>query len=208
MTDERDEEFRIVFVDGQGNETGSQTIKLGPVVAEPDHESWDVAGAVRELCNGEDDLRFAVTALDRLDGWHHAFELMRDLSATGEVSQKRIESFFAVYGLDLRGSVKDDALLFDVMRRLLRPYEGDGLILYRGDTAANHARRTYGPSWTTGIETAKMFVGFHREQGSVLLETFAPAEAVISRRSPENDHLGEQEYFVDARLLNEVRRID
>ncbi len=100
-----------------------------------------------------------------------------------------------------------DLPVIDALRALYPPYRGRGLRLYRGESARNRRRRTYGYSWTRSREVAECFAtGLHQtaEGGSVLLETDAPAAAII-RVVRGGLHDGEREVWVDRRLLGHVR---
>jgi hypothetical protein len=55
-------------------------------------------------------------------------------------------------GDHIRCEIGDDPVLIDGLRALLPPYVGDPVRLYRGDSAWNRRRRTYGVSWTTNID--------------------------------------------------------
>jgi hypothetical protein len=48
----------------------------------------------------------------------------------------------------IRDSTGDDLLLARGLKVLLPPYKGPGRVLFRGDTALNRRRRTYGLSWS------------------------------------------------------------
>src|SRR5690606_17139289 len=93
-------------------------------------------------------------------------------------------------------------------RMLLPPYDGAPMLLYRGEGARNLRRRTYGPSWTKSREMAETFALQDRWRytrgGSVLLETLAPAEAIICA----SDEFQEEEYLVDRRMLDNVKVLD
>ena len=86
------------------------------------------------------------------------------------------------YGDGWRSNVNDDLLVLDVLRCLLLPYEGPGLTLYRGDSAFNRRRRTYGMSWSASRDIASDFAQRHRfryEAGSALLQAEAPPDAIV-----------------------------
>ena len=81
-------------------------------------------------------------------------------------------------------SVTDDIALATGLRALLPPYRGGGVTLYRSEGFPNRRRRTYGLSWTSDIRVARAFAESRAatyQGGAVLLRTFAPASAVISR---------------------------
>jgi hypothetical protein len=78
--------------------------------------------------------------------------------------------------------VDDHPALCDAARVLLPKYRGPAVHLFRGAGALERRRRAYGMSWSTQIAAAERFAEERRvmDGGSVLLETLAPPEAIIS----------------------------
>ena len=78
--------------------------------------------------------------------------------------------------------VDDHPALCEAARILLPKYQGPPVRLFRGAGAAERRRRAYGLSWSTQIAAAERFAEERRvmDGGSVLLETLAPPEAIIS----------------------------
>lgn len=120
-------------------------------------------------------------------------------------------SFLAIWeagGDHLRDLIDDDLLLLNLLHRFLPPYTGPDVELFRGETAWNRRRRTYGMSWSADREAATCFALDLRSSGdggSVLLRTMAPSDAIIcaphvlgARRAAE------AEYIVDRRRLTDV----
>ncbi|TCA38498.1 hypothetical protein E0H72_26430 [Rhizobium leguminosarum bv. viciae] len=98
-----------------------------------------------------------------------------------------------------------DRILVDAYRVLLPSYRGPAVLLYRGEGADNRRRRCYGLSWSANRSVAERFAeGTSRmyEDGSVLLETLAPPEAILMKMPKR---YGEDEYLVDRRSLRAVR---
>jgi hypothetical protein len=104
--------------------------------------------------------------------------------------------------------VNDDLVLFDVLRRFLPPYTGPAVELFRDDTMVNHLQQTYGMSWSADRSAAVSYANDLRracDGGSVLLQTAAPADAIICA-----PHVlgairpAEAEYVVDRRQLRRV----
>ena len=109
-----------------------------------------------------------------------AFKRIARLSQPSRDFQTAIVHLVAEWGDSLRCELGDDLLLCDALRALLPPYQGAApLRLYRGETAHNRQRRTYGASWSRNRELANSFAQdwFQRtcEGGSVLLERMRPA---------------------------------
>ena len=108
----------------------------------------------------------------------------------------------------IRDEFRKDRFLLPVLRTLLPPYEGPAVRLYRGDSAFNRRRRSYGMSWSAHREVAERFaLGIWRtfKGGSVLLETVAPPEAIICAVHLHDDNFKEAEYLVDRRRLPLVK---
>lgn len=173
----------------------------------------EAAAAFRDATVAGDAEAFyrALEAVDITGCWQEAF---RGLAGAGAPAAFR-RRFMAVWQQDgdtLRSSVTDDAALATGLRALLPPYRGGDVILYRGEGFPNRRRRTYGLSWTSDIRVARAFAESRAaiyQGGAVLLKTFAPAEAVISRTPGRSERFGyEAEYIVDRRLLKEVSAVE
>jgi hypothetical protein len=110
----------------------------------------------------------------------------------------------------IRREVADDIVLLDALRRLLPPYQGPALVLYRGETWREFSVQSYGMCWTSSRECAETFacaLNAEYPDGGVLIETFAPTDAIISQ-APTSGVCGwERQYVVDRRRLNEVRQL-
>lgn len=140
-----------------------------------------------------------------IDGWRLAFRKISKLEA---VSSKIRSAFSLVWveNKSLRRLVDDDFVMISALRILLPTYVGDALVLYRGESAS--ANRRYGLSWTDDLKVAERFATDARQNGkggSVLLEVDAPATAIIGTTMSIGDRYHEREYFVDRRLLRNVR---
>lgn len=154
--------------------------------------------------------------LDALDCGSHMFfyscdwrALVGDLChSTGTDAQK--EAFatqWVTHGAKIREQTADDTLLVQTLRRWLPPFHGDGLVLYRGESAERVTHKQYGLCWTTKIEVASMFAsGLNAvlPAGGVLLRAFASRDAVISGPGRHSVYLGEAEHTVDPANLTNV----
>jgi hypothetical protein len=85
-----------------------------------------------------------------------AFRAVTRVSVPDEF-RDRLAGAWCQSGNHIRSEVGDDLILIKALRVLLPTYRGDALRLYRGDSAWNRRRRTYGLSWTTDIEVARSF---------------------------------------------------
>jgi hypothetical protein len=137
--------------------------------------------------------------------------LIRAAGRLGSVPATTRDGFVWVWadlGDSLRAAAATDLELINALRVLLPPYDGPALRLFRGDGAINRRRRAYGASWTTSPEVAEAFAvnrSVDYPDGTVLLETEAPAGAIISATWLLHNDYGEFEHVVDRRRLQRVR---
>lgn len=127
-------------------------------------------------------------ALER--GCHISFYSCDWSSVVGELSNCEGTEFhreacatrWVTHGAKIREQTQDDRLLVGVLRKWLPPYRGDGLTLYRGESADRAGRQQYGLCWTPNVEVATMFAsGLNavRPDGGVLLRAYAPGNSII-----------------------------
>ena len=171
------------------------------------------AAADTLICAAEtNDIEKFAEALEALeynsDGWKRVLRKAK----TCKIHPDFRSTFLTLWehaGDTLRSKINNDLLLLDLLREFLPAYTGPALELFRGETAWNRRRRTYGMAWSADREAAACFAG-HRDRrasmgGSVLVRTVAPSEAIIcaphvlGARRP-----AEAEYIVDRRRLTDV----
>jgi hypothetical protein len=155
-----------------------------------------------------EDLVTALVAVDELFIWPGAWAAIAKLPGTtpGPI-REAFYNYWIEHGDHLRGE-SSDLVLIHGLRKVMLPYTGGPLTLYRGDGWANRQHRTYGLSWTADRDIADSFAqGICRtsEGGSALLATEAPANAIICAPHRLNDRYEEAEYVVDRTQLRDVR---
>ncbi len=100
--------------------------------------------------------------------------------------------------------------LLSELHKLLPAYRGGQMRLYRGDTFRNYKRRVHGVSWSASREEATDFAIEHAtwfKDGGVLLETVAPADAIVCALCEFDDEFNEAEYVVNPLRLQDVRMV-
>lgn len=141
-------------------------------------------------------------------GWTVAMrKAARDLK---EPVSPEIQSAFLVVWIKYKMlplKVGDHRALCTALRLLLPPYRGPAVRLYRGASAGERRRRIYGVSWTIDKEVADRFAQDYRtwDDGSVLLETIAPPQAVLCSVDEAGGYYEESEYILDRRHLSGVK---
>jgi hypothetical protein len=168
------------------------------------------------------------TAADRVaeagDGWLSAF---RKLISKGRPVSQEIQNAFQQFWIqskDFPRRIGNDRVLCDAVRILLPPYHGPGLLLYRGTTAGERRRRTYGLSWSDDLISAEDFARRCSADDGIVLETLAPPDAILAairyskpfdaseieqvkHESPNaaiHEYHHEREYVIDRRHLGPV----
>jgi hypothetical protein len=111
------------------------------------------------------------------------------------------------FGERIRVCTADDGLLAKALHAWLPLYDGSGLTLYRGESAARYEAGRLGFNWTTKQATAEMFgSGWNalHPGGGCLLRCDVPAAAIISAPDSHSRWLGEDEFVVDPSMLQGV----
>jgi hypothetical protein len=173
-----------------------------------------VAATRDSLRNADHDrLSVAIELADELVMFGHRLMMLTVRQCPPPVASFRLrvrDAIWLPFGDHIREEVGDDLLLADALRVLLPTYRGPAMRLWRGESAWNRRRRTYGLSWSRHADVAHGFArGVTRthQGGSVVLETCAPAEAIICAVPSSVDRYGEREVLVDRRRLGKIRVI-
>jgi len=159
-----------------------------------------------------DDPEGLVASLEELEtslfGWRRAFQQIAKLEAVPIGMKDRMLALWCHHGDTLRGEIGHDMTLVKALRVLLPPYDGPGLTVYRGDSAWNWRRRSYGLSWSSSMEVADGHASGRLWRastgGSVVLKVHADPAAIICAPGLIANSYGEDEYIVDRRHVRGV----
>lgn len=151
--------------------------------------------------------RALVRLSENSDALRKAFRRIARESKVPMTTRMCFLSFWFSFGEHWRNEVGDDRILLPALRALMPSYRGSAVELFRGDSMWNRRRRTYGPCWSRSRIVAEQHAAgpwrSHHSEGSVLLRTLAPANAIICAL-PDHVTSDEEEYIVDRRFLNHV----
>lgn len=135
--------------------------------------------------------------------------LMRELIACAPKDTAIANCFHTQWHVShhyIRILIDDDELLMNMLWVWLPRYEGPDLLLYRGENIDRLERGVIGTAWSNRENTALMFVSGLNAigKGGVIIDTTAPAEAIIAGPSVHSRRLNEHEYTVDRRRLGNI----
>ena len=108
---------------------------------------------------------------------------------------------WTTFGGGIRTDSGDDLLLIMALRKLLPPYKGGDMILYRDETRHNRDRRTYGISWSAQPGLARSVT--KETKSRIMLKAMVPAKAIIAMVPRVRDRYRENEFLVDRTCLAE-----
>ena len=154
-----------------------------------------------------------VTSLEEVRAvraWRKALLTIRCLSPPPAPFRERALALWSEEGDEFRKEIYAEGgyrLLADALSVLLPFYQGEAMRLWRGSTAWGRRRSVYGLAWSRSKSVADAFARGAAQRypdGSVLLETVAPAAAIICI-VPHSDLRGEKEVLVDHRHLTAVQ---
>jgi hypothetical protein len=135
------------------------------------------------------------------------FEALANVPRPSAACREAFLSAWVTQGLWIRENFSVDPLLPAMLANLLPGYAGPPMELFRGERGSNHRDRTYGPSWTSKRSTAEMFAsGLNRcpQTGGVLLRSTITSSGILAEPTAHSRYLGEWEYIVDRRSLEQV----
>jgi hypothetical protein len=177
--------------------------------------AWNRNQTIRRFCrylqNGDSTgLEATLRALNQLDCWRQAVGQLMTGPSPNITKGCALLSFWNTYGSHSipSGLRKDLPRLVDALKYLLPAYTGQGLTLYRGELESRHTKRVYGISWTPIFEKAKEFADrLSPDEGNgVVLKIEATPKMIVAAMKDYSQHtltLGEDEYLVDPRLIQE-----
>ncbi|NNU45235.1 hypothetical protein [Ramlibacter montanisoli] len=118
---------------------------------------------------------------------------------TAVLRREDFETYWIEAGHQIREQVDDDRALIRLLRKMLPPYSGPGLDLYRGENVNRWRAGRLGLAWTLDVETARMFGrGLNAFYGGgVLLRARFEAPAILSAPSEHSRYLDEGQFTVD-----------
>jgi hypothetical protein len=154
-----------------------------------------------DFCKGQYDYRVEETL------WPIVFDFLVQHLDEMTVDKDSVHLLWTVNGGHLRRKVSNDALVLKVLIKVLPGYDGEGLILYRGECQFLYEQNKIGFCWTPKFSVAEMFAsGLNSiESGGVLLKAFAPTEAILAKPNKHSSsQMQEFEYTCNPNLLTDI----
>lgn len=160
-----------------------------------------------------DDLKRAFDAIDENDGaaYRKVLEAATRCEGVPDDFREALHLAWTVRGFHHRAEIKDDDLFIRAFRQVFPPYEGNKVVLYRGERSSELELGRLGLNWSTDQEIARMFAsGLCTTYGcdGVLLTAVAEPSAIITGPNHHSANwLREMEHIVDPRMLVEVEEV-
>jgi hypothetical protein len=155
----------------------------------------------------------SVSSLREITSRNEWATVARSLLAGGEPAFpiEVFDTYWIEAGHRIREQVADDAVLAAMLRQVLKPYSGPGVVLYRGENIARWRAGTVGFAWTQEFDVAEMFgAGLNAiHSGGVLLRGAFEPPAIISGPNDHSSYLQEGQYTIDPNVrvpLIELKR--
>lgn len=110
----------------------------------------------------------------------------------------------------IREKMGDDIQLLELLRLLMPPYEGNGMMLYRGENTDRYRIGRIGFCWTSNEDKARQFArGLNAyKSGGVLLRAWVPAGAILAGMHPHSQYLGEYEITIDGTGVEQLEVLE
>ncbi|TBH09917.1 hypothetical protein [Rhizobium leguminosarum] len=146
----------------------------------------------------------AIEGLAYTDAWRDAFLAIRKKANPSMAFRLEMGGLWALHGAMIRNALNDDLLLADALRKILPPYSGGDMTLYRGEGFENRCKRAYGLCWTSEEPVARYFAKDRASDypaGTVLLRAEVPKASIVASIHDLDPENGEFEYLVDRRFL-------
>lgn len=89
--------------------------------------------------------------------WTAAFEHIAQHADSTTFDKSVTHTFWTMNGGHLRNKIRNDALILRVLRKTMPSYDGNGMILYRGECNFLYEQQKIGFCWSPKIEVAKCF---------------------------------------------------
>lgn len=119
-----------------------------------------------------------------------------------------IGTYWIVAGHRIREQVANDRVLVNFLRKVLPPYAGSALVLFRGESRDRFLANKIGLSWSQDQAVAEMFAtGLNSFGGGLVLRAVFDPTGIIAEPNDHSRYLGEHQYTVDPSAIQEVEVI-
>jgi hypothetical protein len=153
---------------------------------------------------GNRDMLIAALKVESNDAWRDACE--RTFNSTNDLAADA-QGLFVEFGHRIRDRINDDLIMTKLLQRMLPPFTGSGMQLFRGENADRYHEGQIGFCWTPKREIAEMFgsgLNAMAGAGGLLLSSLVRSSAIIAGPNAHSMWLGEEEYWVCPSRLEEV----
>ncbi|MCG7388312.1 hypothetical protein [Pantoea sp. ACRSB] len=135
--------------------------------------------------------------------WLPFVQRMSDSGLITAALQNAFHITWVESGHIIRNQINDDEAVAFLLSKLMPPYSGEGMTVFRGENEIRFKSGLIGFCWTANREIAERFArGLNACKGNgLLLEAYAPSNAIFSVPNEHSRYLEEDEVTVNPRKL-------
>lgn len=124
--------------------------------------------------------------------------------------QEAFHSLWIEKGHFLREKIDDDKKLVELLKKLLPAYNGNSMVLYRGENLQRYESNKIGFCWTTDINVARKFAsGLNAyKSGGVLLCAEIEPLGILAGLHPHSCYLEESEITVNPFNIKNIKILE
>ena len=132
-----------------------------------------------------------------------------ELDSVTQIFKDEFHQFWLERGMFIRTQISNDELLRNLLRKLLSPYQGEEITLYRGENIKDYRENRIGFCWTNDLRIAKRFATRNAYNGiKLILSGRFDKDSIITKIHFEDDYMDESEYIVDPFKITNITIIE
>ena len=126
-----------------------------------------------------------------------------------QIFKDEFYKFWIERGMFVRKQINNDELLRNLLRKLLPPYQGEEITLYRGENIKDYRKNRIGFCWNSDLKIAKRFSTRNAYNNSkLILSGRFDKDSIITKIHSQDDYMDESEYIIDPFKITNITIIE